>query len=262
MSLRSVKQVLCTLVVATGLAWATVPGQAAVYYTSQADWLADNPGAWTLGFNGVAPDGGFTPLGGSFSHGGVTFTGSRLAIVASDFWPGILGGSVGNAPRDHLIDDSYGTSGFIRAAFAGVDSLGFMFSQGFPGSPDAPVSISLFSDSTLLARTEATGGTLDDFRFFGVSDLGQKITSFVLEPRGIQFLSITSLSFANVQSTPPGTNRPAAAPTLMSYIDPTPNEVAVPEPASVALLGMALLAMALLLPQRRRRRSVLLCRLG
>jgi hypothetical protein len=184
------------------------PAAAATFTMDQAAFAAGNPGLTTIDFNGLC-DGAAICAPPAFS--GVTFTAPA---------PVIADGPTFGAPTDFLADNTAG--GFLDIAFnPGASAVGFNIAANFT-APEVigDMTVSLFAGAMLLdTQTFHTNGfdTFDTFvGWSGVAGLDRLHISVA---NRLDFVSIDNLSYGR-----------AAAP--------------VPEPTSIALVGIGLATIA------------------
>lgn len=197
------------------LACISIHAQASTVYSSRGAWTSAVSGTSTVDFEGIAPDSSYAPQGTSPTIGGVTFQSSAgLAIVIG---------------KDYAETDGtfcLGTAclftynpGYSNISIPGTADA---FAFDFRGYLETSTSIDIqFAGGETFSITANN----PDGAFFGVV-LDSGVSSFSIVTQS-EYLIIDDLSFGTRSN--------------------------VPEPGSVALLGLALVGLAQ--STRRRRKS-------
>ena len=192
-----------------------------VLYTSESAFDAATTGLTTVDFNGIASSDSFVSYGtGPLSLSGVSFTGNGSMFVID---PGFYG-------------YSYSNGGFLTSDYSSPDII----TATLPGGGFTAVGTdfgSLFSGGATFTITLSTGDT------FTVSTSGS--------------IEFGTLGFVGFTSSTPITSITFSMPDTPNYnaLDNFQfgTAVAVPEPTSVVVFGMATLAGAVYCGWRRRK---------
>jgi hypothetical protein len=203
------KRNLVTTIAAALLIFAGQARAGVVAYTSQAAFNAASTNLTSVNFNGLAPVGGFTYYGDSLTVGALNFSGTggfRLFVIDPGFAPPSWSYNSGN----QVLTDNFGVP------FFGGSGLTTFFPAG---TTAASLLIGDFS-STTATITLSTGDV------FTVPITGQPNLDFY------GFTSTTPITSINLTDL-------IGAPV----IDTVQYGQAVPEPTSLALLGIGAVSM-------------------
>lgn len=191
---------------------AATHASASVVFTDRAAWTSSANVTQTIGFEGMAPDNSYAYQGAAVTVDGVGFSGnSGLYAVGGSYAEG--GGTFGVGTGVILFSYSTGIQGVLPAAYSafGVDVRGY---------DESSTAFSItFSDGESFNVTANNPGGV----FFGAL-LDNAVTGFSIVPTG-SYVAIDNVAFGDT-----GNN--------------------VPEPASLALVGLGLAGLAV---SRRRK---------
>lgn len=203
----------------TILLLASAPTQAqSTFYSDRTTFLANTVAATTLGFEGLAPDNGYTnyPLPAGFTQSGVNFSVDTVAfpnqflfVIGKDgYYPGNSVFSSQNTQSSAQPNTPASTGDLLITFSTPVTAIGLDFGDNFI-SPNT--AIFTLSNGETFTRPTGSGSS---FNFVGLTSLTPITTLDIQEPNDYAF-NIDNFTFG------------AAAP--------------VPETSSVVSLGLLLL---------------------
>ncbi len=215
------KGLVAALVLGLGLV-AAGPAAASTMYTSKSAFQSATSGLTTVDFNGIAAPGSFVFFGtGPLNLSGVTFTGNNQMFVID---PGYYGSPY---PDGGFLNSDYSSTNTIVVSNlpAGTTAVGVDFGGLFTGG--ATFSITLSTGETFVASTP--GSIEDGFLGFVGFTSSTPITSIQFDmPDAPGYNALDNFVFGSAQA-------------------------AVPEPASLTLLGLGAFGLAGFTLRRRKK---------